>query len=223
MRSELIGLVGVMVVASAMATYGCSGTGGGGAGGAAGTSSSGAGGSTAGSSGGGATGGSCSNVTPCGGNVVGTWTVTSSCLKVTGEPGPVVGWRGLPVRAGHGVPPGDRNVDRQRRRDVFGQHDHVGRRAVHVGGLVPGHFVDPRHLRWGGQHHQEPGLLLAHLHIRGGRRVHVLGHRPTDRRAWVGLRGAVDERQLHDRRATWSRSRATWATRSTRTASRETS
>src|SRR5215471_16202508 len=29
--------------------------------------------------------GSCSSVTPCGGDVVGTWTVTSSCLKVTGN------------------------------------------------------------------------------------------------------------------------------------------
>jgi hypothetical protein len=40
--------------------------------------------STGGSSGGGA-GGSCTNVVPCGGDVVGTWTVTSSCLKVTGQ------------------------------------------------------------------------------------------------------------------------------------------
>ena len=29
--------------------------------------------------------GSCSNVAPCGGDVVGTWTVTSSCLTVTGK------------------------------------------------------------------------------------------------------------------------------------------
>jgi hypothetical protein len=28
---------------------------------------------------------SCSDVVPCGGNVVGTWTVTSSCLKVAGD------------------------------------------------------------------------------------------------------------------------------------------
>jgi hypothetical protein len=28
---------------------------------------------------------SCSNVTPCGGDTVGTWTVTSSCLTVSGE------------------------------------------------------------------------------------------------------------------------------------------
>ena len=30
-------------------------------------------------------GSSCSNVSPCGGDVVGTWAVTSSCLKVTGQ------------------------------------------------------------------------------------------------------------------------------------------
>jgi hypothetical protein len=30
-------------------------------------------------------GSSCSNVNPCGGNLVGTWAVTSSCLKVTGQ------------------------------------------------------------------------------------------------------------------------------------------
>src|SRR5262245_40218129 len=46
--------------------------------GTGGSSSSGAGGSSSG-------GGSCSNVAACGGSVVGTWTVMSSCLKVTGE------------------------------------------------------------------------------------------------------------------------------------------
>src|ERR1700730_4305990 len=45
-------------------------------------SGSGGGSGSSGSSGGG--GGSCSNVTPCGGNVVGTWAATSSCLTVSG-------------------------------------------------------------------------------------------------------------------------------------------
>jgi hypothetical protein len=40
---------------------------------------------TGGSSGAGGAGESCSNVTPCGGGVVGTWTVTSSCLTVSGQ------------------------------------------------------------------------------------------------------------------------------------------
>jgi hypothetical protein len=51
----------------------------------------GAGGQSGGSSGtappgtGGAGGASCPNGTPCGGDVVGTWTVTSSCLEVSGQ------------------------------------------------------------------------------------------------------------------------------------------
>ena len=113
MRNGLIGLVGTMVLASTMATAACSdynsGAGTGGTASAAGGSPSSGGDapSTGGeqSTGGAATGGSsaatggaatggtatagsstnCTNVTPCGGDVVGTWTATSSCLKVTGE------------------------------------------------------------------------------------------------------------------------------------------
>ena len=40
--------------------------------------------SGSGGSGGGGGGGSCSTVTPCGGDVVGTWDVKSSCLKTSG-------------------------------------------------------------------------------------------------------------------------------------------
>ena len=53
--------------------------------------SGGTGGAATGGTGGAATGGtgggeaSCTNVTACGGDVVGTWNVTSSCLTVTGE------------------------------------------------------------------------------------------------------------------------------------------
>ena len=64
---------------------------------------------------------------------------------------------------------------------------------------MPGDLVDAGHLRRSGEHHQEPGLLLAHVHARRGRRLHVRGHRPPDRRARARLRRAVDERQLHDR------------------------
>jgi hypothetical protein len=46
-------------------------------------SSNGNGGSAGGSSG--EEGASCSGVSPCGGNMVGTWNATSSCLKVNGE------------------------------------------------------------------------------------------------------------------------------------------
>jgi hypothetical protein len=54
----------------------------GGAAGGSGGASGGAGGTA---SGGGPGGASCSSVTPCGGDVVGTWTVTSSCLNVSGQ------------------------------------------------------------------------------------------------------------------------------------------
>ena len=46
---------------------------------------SGTGGTAGGGSGGGGGGASCTSVSPCGGGVTGVWTVTSSCLKVTGE------------------------------------------------------------------------------------------------------------------------------------------
>src|SRR2546423_1465035 len=66
MRNGLVGLGCVVALASAVSTYGCSST----------TGTGGTGGST---------GASCSDgVTPCGGDVVGTWTVASSCLKGTG-------------------------------------------------------------------------------------------------------------------------------------------
>jgi Alpha-L-arabinofuranosidase B, catalytic len=55
-----------------------------GTGGTSAGSSSTAGSGTAAGAGGAATA-SCSNVTPCGGNAVGTWNVTSSCLKVDGS------------------------------------------------------------------------------------------------------------------------------------------
>jgi len=81
MRSGIIGLIGALMLVSAMATSGCSSS----------SSTSGGGGATA--NGGSSTVGgntgtstvSCTSVSPCGGNVVGTWNVTSSCLKVSGD------------------------------------------------------------------------------------------------------------------------------------------
>ncbi len=97
MRSILVGLVSALVIASTMVSAGCKQSSGGGGTGSGGSSSNGgakgtggsssSGGQVGGSSGSG--GASCSDVTPdvapCGGDVVGTWTVTPSCLKVTGE------------------------------------------------------------------------------------------------------------------------------------------
>jgi hypothetical protein len=88
-RQGLIGLLGTLALAAAVVSAGCgggttpsgSGSGGGGPGGSTGT-----GGSTStGGSGGSGGPSNCSNVTACGGDVVGTWNVTSSCLKLTGD------------------------------------------------------------------------------------------------------------------------------------------
>jgi hypothetical protein len=68
MRNGLVGIACAVTFASTLAASGCS------------TST--LGGADAGGQGGGP---SCPNVTPCGGDVVGTWTVTSSCLQVTGN------------------------------------------------------------------------------------------------------------------------------------------
>ena len=99
MRNERIGLAIVALLASTMVIDGCvadhsdrtASTGGMGIGGSTGGGPSGTGGdpSSAGTGGvaverGGAPA-SCEEVTPCGGDVVGTWTATSSCLIVTGE------------------------------------------------------------------------------------------------------------------------------------------
>ncbi len=84
------GLGGATATGGTKANGGSTGSGGAG-GGTAGTTATGgtkASGGTVGAGGstsGGAGGASCSNVQPCGGDVVGTWTVTSSCLKVTGQ------------------------------------------------------------------------------------------------------------------------------------------
>jgi len=72
---------------SAAGSGGTVGTGGstvtGGSGGTGGSTGTGGSGGTGGSSGSAGSGGSCSSVTPCGGNAVGSWSVSSSCLKVS--------------------------------------------------------------------------------------------------------------------------------------------
>jgi non-reducing end alpha-L-arabinofuranosidase len=72
---------GMISGACTSGSNGLSGTGGSSSSGTGGSSSSG----TGGSSSGGAPGGSCSDVSPCGGSLVGTWNVTTSCLTVTGN------------------------------------------------------------------------------------------------------------------------------------------
>jgi len=114
MRNGLIGFISAIVVPATIVTAGCGNFSSSSTGGAGGTTASTGGSSASGgalvSGGTAASGGSvslggktgtggsvavggsssagtaaaCTNVTPCGGNVVGTWTVASSCLKVGG-------------------------------------------------------------------------------------------------------------------------------------------
>jgi len=85
MPTKVEGAAAAMVLAFGLISGACasgrqlsSGTGGssgsGGATGTGGSSATGAGGN-----------GACANVTACGGSLIGTWTVTSSCLKVSGQ------------------------------------------------------------------------------------------------------------------------------------------
>lgn len=91
MRNGQLGLLGVFVVAATAAGAGCSVTsepdGGAGAGTSAGSPSSGGSANMGGVSsvaGNGQTA-SCTNVAACGGPVVGAWTVSSSCMKLSGD------------------------------------------------------------------------------------------------------------------------------------------
>jgi hypothetical protein len=72
---RLVSVARVLATASAIALGACSTTSSPAPDGSGGGAGSGAGGATA----------SCSNVVPCGGSVVGTWNVTSSCLTISGE------------------------------------------------------------------------------------------------------------------------------------------
>ena len=90
MRNRLFGLLSAAALAYAMANNGCGNSsvqGGatGGSMGAGGSTASGGGVGTGGSSSGTGGGTSCPDVTACGGSVIGTWNVTSSCLALSGD------------------------------------------------------------------------------------------------------------------------------------------
>ena len=96
MRTRLLGLAGAVTLAAAAAGTGCSndpGTGSGGSGGVSASGGAGGGspkGGTGGSTSSGGSSGSsgaqrCPNVSACGGSVVGTWNVTTSCLDISGD------------------------------------------------------------------------------------------------------------------------------------------
>jgi len=73
-NSALLRLIGCGLVFAACSADSVDPSGGGGSGAIGAAGAAGAG-----------TGASCGNVTPCGGNVVGSWTVSGSCLKLSGE------------------------------------------------------------------------------------------------------------------------------------------
>ena len=77
-------LLALATVGPALISSGCN-SGGNALSGTGGTPGSGGTVSSGGSTGTGGAGTSCPDVTACGGNLVGTWTVTSSCLKVSGN------------------------------------------------------------------------------------------------------------------------------------------
>jgi hypothetical protein len=87
MRNQLLGLLGVCVLAATASSAGCSAKESptGAAGGPSTAGSSNAGSSAGGAASGGSPAASCSNVTPCAGAVLGTYKVTSSCMKLSGD------------------------------------------------------------------------------------------------------------------------------------------
>lgn len=88
MRNGQLGILGVLVIGALAAAAACSNgadpKGSGGSGNTGGSSPLGGGGTGVLPNGGGDSA-SCTSVTGCGGNVVGSWTVSSSCLKLSGE------------------------------------------------------------------------------------------------------------------------------------------
>ena len=127
------------------------------------------------------------------------------------QPRSVAGRRGLPVGAGHRGPPGQRNLDRQRRRDVHRRHDHDGHRTVHARARPA----------WSSR--RPPSAAPER---RASSRTWASTRSPARRRRAAGAtaratvhqsgglgllsRRAVDERQLHDRAATSSRITRRW-------------
>ncbi|HZL18130.1 MAG TPA: arabinofuranosidase catalytic domain-containing protein [Polyangia bacterium] len=83
-KNQLASLALALTAAAGLISWACS-AGSGGSSGTGGNSGSGGTSATGGRSGSGGVGDSCSNVMACGGDVVGTWKVVSSCLKVTGN------------------------------------------------------------------------------------------------------------------------------------------
>ena len=163
---------------------------------------------TGGSTGTGGTGQSCSNVVPCGGNAVGTWTVSSSCLNITGS---------LDLTfAGLNCPPaavtGSLQVTGTWTANADGTYqDNTTTTGTEKFSLAPSCLMlsgttttcdgiaGPL---------QGLGFSAVTLHVRRERRVHLHRHRPSGWRAWVAVASGRREAEITRRRVTRSRSTA---------------
>ena len=190
-----------------------------------GSSSGGSVGTGGSSTGSGTGGGSCTNVTACGGNVVGTWTVSSSCLTLSSS-NLDISLAGLDPRSCTNVTlTGSLKVTgtwtANVRRDVHGRHDHVGHRAASAAGRLLDAFGDHHHLREDRWTSLGLGFAICRL-ARTPPAAAVRARPPSTRAGGIGFadRGPADERQLHH---LGQHAHRRLRRRTTRTASRETS
>ena len=104
----------------------------------------------------------------------------------------------LQERDALGLSQRERNLDRQRQRDVHGRYDHDGQRPAWTAGRVFESFGDQDRVRRYLRTARRAGLRQRHLHTGRGRRVYVHGHGPADGRDRLADRGSAAKRQLHD-------------------------
>ena len=181
-----------MVLAAALATHGCTIS----------SSGSGTGGTGGGGEGTGGHGGdgpaACSNATPCGGSVVGAWTVTSSCLAISGQLDLSLAGAGCPS-----VPvTGSLHVTGTWTAKADGTYsDDTITSGNEQFTLMPSCLViSSTQVNCDGAASIIKNLGYASLtctrHGRGP--MQLLRHRPAVGRAGIGFRRTVDERQLRE-------------------------
>ena len=183
-------------LAMAMILGACSSNPESGSSGTAGSSSTGGPLGTGGSSSGTGGGSSCPNVTACGGNVVGTWTVSSSCLNVTGNLD--VSTFGVGCAPAVSVTGGALQVTGTWTANSNGTYSDntttTGTEQITVPPAcltVSGTLTTCDRIRW---NPHRPGIRGGQLHERFERRVHVHGQCPTVWRFRGGVLLRVGER-----------------------------
>ena len=140
----------------------------------------------------------CPGVTPCGGSVVGTWTVTSSCLALSGDMDVVLASLGcttVPVTGSlHVTGTWTANSDGTYTDNTVT----TGSITFPLGPRVPVGLVDHRHVHQGGGSLHGP--RLGQRHLRTDASGHVQLHRDgqPERRHRRDLPLGDDQRQLHD-------------------------